>query len=507
LITRFQLQDQFSGKAQRVQGSLKATAGAFSTAGQAAKSVGHAYNRTAIAITAAVAAISAAAVAVNKIVGGASQAAANFESMKMALVAVEGSADNAAKAIERMKQIARMPGLGFEESVKAYTMLRNSGVQSGFAEELIKQFGNANARAGGGKEQFDRVMMAVSQIANKPFLQGEEVLQLMEAGIPAAKILKDAFGTSDTEELKKMGVTATAVLASITMVLKEQERVAGGTRNAFDNLGDAFNFATISAGEAINVALRPMAEALGSVVEIASEGGVFQSLGESVAELFNMGTDGPTGIEGVFVNIVAGIKTAIDMLAQFIKGMKILGEMVSPILGPLWKFSMIGQAFEGAGYNDTFDANKANILADMELGRRRMAKAGQKPEGGLDMGGLAQMAGERAMAKDKKAEKDAEKEADALEKAFDESDQTSFLREIASNTKEMLQLDQRILGGGTIGSQAMSPVNVAKVLKGTPTGGGAIERQVFALVDAIKREMYGANELAFGRLGNSPTRF
>jgi tape measure domain-containing protein len=219
--------------------------------------------------------------------------AAEYDALVAALTAVEGSADKAAGALKRVREIAKAPGLGLEEAIGGYTQLRRSGLSQKMSEDLLREFGNANAMAGGGKDQLSRLMLAATQISNKPFLQGDEMLQLTEGGIPAHKIIKEAFGTSDPAELKKAGVASKQVLAELVRVLERTPRVAGGAKNTFENVADALNHVAVIGGQAFNGALLPYVEQFTKAVEDLTDSGVlqagFQSLADSLSSVFGDG--------------------------------------------------------------------------------------------------------------------------------------------------------------------------------------------------------------------------
>lgn len=210
--------------------------------------------------------------------------AGEYDALVAALTAVEGSADKASGALKRVRDIARGPGLGVQEAISGYTALRRSGLGQSMSERLLREFGNANAMSGGGKAELDRVLRAVSQIATKPNLQGEELMQLTEAGIPAYKMMRDVFGTSDTEELKKKGIDSTMVLSALVRELEKMPRVAGGAKNSFDNVADALAYAGVMGGQALNAAFLPMVDSFSQAVETLSGDGTIKSAFESLAQ-------------------------------------------------------------------------------------------------------------------------------------------------------------------------------------------------------------------------------
>jgi tape measure domain-containing protein len=238
-----------------------------------------------------------------------SRRAADFDALTAAIAAVEGSASTTARTLKELRKIASGPGLGVTEAITTYLGLRRAGLESGFSMRMTRELGNQVASSGGGKEVLGRVGVAMSQIANKPFLQGDEMLQLMEAGIPAFQMLKSRFGTSDTEELKKRGVTSTQVLEGLLLDMEKAPRVLGGAKNAWENLMDAVDMSRVSVGQGINSGLTGALNGLSDQINASNDAGVFRQLGENliqgVADIFGDGD-----IKAALLNFVSSIDTA-----------------------------------------------------------------------------------------------------------------------------------------------------------------------------------------------------
>ncbi|RLG43248.1 MAG: hypothetical protein DRN81_06905 [Thermoproteota archaeon] len=94
-------------------------------------------------------------------------------------------------------------------------MLRNAGIDP--TTGSLKAIGDAVAALGGGQEKFNRVLIAFAQIAAKGRVQAEELLQLMEAGIPVQKILQEELGLTNEQiaEIGKLGIDAQVVLDAL----------------------------------------------------------------------------------------------------------------------------------------------------------------------------------------------------------------------------------------------------------------------------------------------------
>jgi tape measure domain-containing protein len=233
--------------------------------------------------TGALVAIGAAATALAVGINSASEAGAKLDSAQRALKAVEGSARGAEAAFMDLRDIAKAPGIAFEESLGAYTQLKRVLGDGEFAKDLIREFGNMNALAGGTAESFDRIVRAVQQIATKPFLQGEELLQLTEAGVPAYKIMQDAFGTTDTESLKAKGVGSEQVLLAILAELKKAPRVDGGAMNSRENFAQSLELGLAEIGMGINTSLAGIANDFSTGIDKLIDNGSLDEVGQAFA--------------------------------------------------------------------------------------------------------------------------------------------------------------------------------------------------------------------------------
>jgi tape measure domain-containing protein len=164
---------------------------------------------------------------------------AEFDSLSRGLQTLEGTAEATAARLETLRDVAKSPGLGFEEAVRGDVRLRSAGLSATLSEKALRAFGNAIATVGGGKEQLDGVLLALSQISAKGKVSAEEINQLNERLPQIRTAMKEAFGTSDTEMLGKKGITSAKFIEDITAQFAKLPPVAGGARNAIDNFQDS----------------------------------------------------------------------------------------------------------------------------------------------------------------------------------------------------------------------------------------------------------------------------
>ena len=178
------------------------------------------------------------------------KSAADFDRLRAQLVSVVGDADLAAGQIDRLRKIAEQPGLGFEQAVQASARLQALNLSAEQAEATIQAFGKAVARSGGGAVEFDGAVTALGQIISKGKISAEEINQLNERIFEIRPALEAAFGTSNSEELQRLGISAEEFVAKVTKEFSKLPPVQQNLFTAFENLqiGVKAFFAEIGAG-------------------------------------------------------------------------------------------------------------------------------------------------------------------------------------------------------------------------------------------------------------------
>lgn len=163
----------------------------------------------------------------------------DIQSLQKGLEAVMGSAGAAQGEFNKLKEVAKLPGLGMEEAVKGSINLQAIGMSADKSRQVLSQFGNAVASVGKGRAEFERAIYGVQQLANTDFPLGEDLNIIKDALPQVSNLLKDAFGSSRSDELAKMGVSSKQVLDTIVTGLEKLPRVSGGIKGAFENMSDS----------------------------------------------------------------------------------------------------------------------------------------------------------------------------------------------------------------------------------------------------------------------------
>jgi len=180
---------------------------------------------------------------------------ADIEKLQNGLIAIMGSSEDAAVEMEKLRKVAENPGLALPEVVKASASLQSVGMNADAARETITQFGNAVARAGGGAEQFDGVVLALSQISAVGKVTQEDLNQIKERLPEFARVMKEEFGVVTAEGIRELGISSEEFIQRSVGALGNLERANGGLANTFDNLKDNVGASLAELGKAINETL------------------------------------------------------------------------------------------------------------------------------------------------------------------------------------------------------------------------------------------------------------
>lgn len=209
----------------------------------------------------------------------------DLQALELGIEAVAGSASYAAKQMEDLREIAKLPGLGLKEAAKGSVGLQAIGYSAGNAEKILSEFGNAIATVGKGRVEFERAIYGVQQLANTDFPLGEDLNIIKDALPQVSTLLKAAFGTSRTEDLQKLKISSKQVMDVIVEGLGKLPRVSGGVKNAFENLKDSMQQNLARIGELIdkNFDITGIINKLTDLIDNAIS--KFESLSKPVQEL------------------------------------------------------------------------------------------------------------------------------------------------------------------------------------------------------------------------------
>ncbi len=127
----------------------------------------------------------------------------NLEQATIGMTTMIGSADQARKHLQDLQDFAKTTPFEFKDLVTASQKFQGVGIEAERIIPIMEAVGNSLAAAGRIAE-LPFATKAISDIVAKGRLQGQEVIQLSNAGIPALKILSEALKRPQ-EEILKLG--------------------------------------------------------------------------------------------------------------------------------------------------------------------------------------------------------------------------------------------------------------------------------------------------------------
>lgn len=172
------------------------------------------------------------------------EAATQMDSLKRGLLTTEGSAALVESRLKKLEEVAKLPGLGFKEAIQGQIQLATAFKGQvpdavNVATRSLKAFGNAIATTGGGKEELQRVIIQLSQMAAAGRVMQKDLLPIIQTAPAVGIALRDAFGTTSPEAINKLGLSTDQFLKKLLSSLEKLPQVTGGIRNSFENLDDA----------------------------------------------------------------------------------------------------------------------------------------------------------------------------------------------------------------------------------------------------------------------------
>lgn len=159
--------------------------------------------------------------------------AATFkENTLIAFETLLGSKREADRMLKEAVRFAAATPFETRDVIDAYQRLLTAGFKPVEVPVILKGVGDLAALKGFDKNVIDRVLMAFSQIRAKGRLQGEELLQLAEAGVPVGKVyevMARRIGKTTDEVQKLISAGRIAPELGITASLEAlRDSVSGG---------------------------------------------------------------------------------------------------------------------------------------------------------------------------------------------------------------------------------------------------------------------------------------
>ncbi|WP_422452403.1 tape measure protein [Endozoicomonas sp. ALC066] len=247
-----------------------------------------------------------------------------FERLRVQLNSVMGSVAEGERAIQWIKQFTRETPYQLEQVAEAFVRLKAFGLDpmDGSMQAMVDQA----SKLGGGMERLNGISLAVGQAWAKQKLQGEEILQLVERGVPVWELLEKATG-KNVQELQKLSTAGKLGRDTIALLIEEIGKSSAGAAaenmsllsGYVSNLKDSWqNFLDEVAQSGALSYTKDQLKSLSDQISIMSEDGRLSRLAQSISDAFvQMGEAIKANFTGLtFDGVVASFQSASQRIAS-----------------------------------------------------------------------------------------------------------------------------------------------------------------------------------------------
>ena len=178
-----------------------------------------------------------------------------FEKLDVQFSALMGSFAGGEQATAWVKDFAKTTPLSIEEVSRAFVRLKAFGLDP--MDGTLQAITDQAFKLGGGFQEVEGISLALGQAWAKQKLQGEEVLQLVERGVPVWDLLAQATGknTLELQKLSEQGRLGRDVIRQLMDEIGKQSAgsaaanmtlLSGLISNAKDNMQQFYNLIATS---------------------------------------------------------------------------------------------------------------------------------------------------------------------------------------------------------------------------------------------------------------------
>ena len=167
--------------------------------------------------------------------------AAKFEKLQTQLNVLTGSADKGAESFKKLVEFSAGTPFQLDQLVEANNTLMGFGVSAEDAFKHLQSIGDIAAVSGG---DLKNISVAFGQVAASGRLMGQDLLQLINNGVPIIDMLSASMGVAKSE-IKDMvsegAVTFPVLVKAFEDSTKEGGKFAGGMKQLSGTLGGVFS--------------------------------------------------------------------------------------------------------------------------------------------------------------------------------------------------------------------------------------------------------------------------
>lgn len=252
--------------------------------------------------------------------------ASNFEQLEIRLNSVMGSSQEGEKAFAWIKQFAVDTPYSVQQTTDAFMQLKNFGLDP--MDGTLQKVADASAKYGKSADTAERVTLALGQAWARGKLQGQDTLQMIDAGIPVYDLLSKATGKT-VAEIQNMSEKGTMGRDVMRQLIDQMGREGAGTAaakmntyaGAISNMGDAFDNAIDKMRRQggfnfLTQGVLKFTEAIPNMVSVAGE--AFAAVGDVIKALWSIVSDVFSGIGDVINSVFGSEGSGLTAMQKFV---------------------------------------------------------------------------------------------------------------------------------------------------------------------------------------------
>ncbi|GIU22247.1 tape measure protein [Shewanella sp. MBTL60-007] len=241
------------------------------------------------------------------------------------MTAMMGSIAGGEQATAWIKEFANTTGTKLDSVKTAFASLKTFGIDpmNGSLQAMV----DYNAKLGGSQEKLEGIILAVGQAWAKQKLQGEEILQLVERGVPVWELLETVTG-KNVVQLQKLSEKGELGRETIKALYDELGRQANGqSAKSLDRLAGQINlvsnkfeeFKQIIADSGVYQVAVDFLKDLNTTFDQLNQDGKIKAAAEDISDFFTtMVRDGGSSLKATLENITA-FTTALNAISGSIR--------------------------------------------------------------------------------------------------------------------------------------------------------------------------------------------
>jgi len=241
-----------------------------------------------------------------------------FEKLDDQLTQVFNSVEKGEEASQWIQKFTAETPLQLEQVSQAFIRLKNFGIDptNGTLQALVDQ----NEAMGGSYQDLEGIINAVGQAWAKQKLQGEEILQLIERGVPVWELLAEATGKNVTElqEMSSAGELGRETIAALTQEIgkasqgaaaESMGRLSGLVSNLKDQWDQFLNL--IAESGSLDYVKGQLQELLTTIVELR-QNGTLERWAQNISD--------------AIVSIGKAVRSSVSTVAEYKDELLLLGK-------------------------------------------------------------------------------------------------------------------------------------------------------------------------------------